>query len=83
MVGQSAVLRQVLLLVCGLAARPTKRAADALAVGGAEPVDAMRGFYGNPLYRPYGFGAWGFGSHGYMLNSLVLPNLYGGFHYSG
>jgi len=64
-----------------------KRAADAmsLADGNAEPISAMDGFYGNPLYRPYGFGSWGYGSTGYMRNSIIVqgPNLYGGFYYRG
>merc|ERR1712038_1015061 len=46
----------VLLLVLPTNSSPYgKRAADALAVGDAEPISAMNGFYGNPLYRPYGF----------------------------
>ena len=43
---------QVLLLVVPISCSPHgKRAADALAVGNAEPISAMNGFYGNPLYR--------------------------------
>ena len=43
---------QVLLLVLPISCSPHgKRAADALAVGNAEPISAMNGFYGNPLYR--------------------------------
>merc|ERR1712106_645593 len=56
-----------------------KRAAEAmsLAEGNAEPISAMNGFYGNPLYRPYGFSSWGVGSSGYMRNSVVVtgPNI--------
>merc|ERR1712213_259859 len=26
----------------------------------AEHIHAYNGFYGNPIYRPYGFGSWGF-----------------------
>ena len=44
---------QVLLLVFPTSPLPVKRAADAmsLAEGNAEPISAMNGFYGNPLYR--------------------------------
>ena len=46
---------QVLLLVFPTSPLPVKRAADAmsLAEGNAEPISAMNGFYGNPLYRLY------------------------------
>merc|ERR1712098_957416 len=52
-----------------------------LADGDAEPIYAMNGFYGNPLYRPYGFGSWGWGSAGYGLNRVVVKgnNIYGGY----
>merc|ERR1712203_321854 len=74
----------VLLSVLPTSSSPYgKRAADALAVGDAEPISAMNGFYGNPLYRPYGFGAWGYGSAGYMKSHLVIPGVYGGYHYYG
>ena len=47
----------VLLLVfpSPLASPLVKRAAEAmsLAEGNAEPISAMNGFYGNPLYRLY------------------------------
>merc|ERR1712215_143135 len=66
---------------------PVKRAADpmSLADGNAEPISAMDGFYGNPLYRPYGFSSWSYGSNGYMLNSIVVrgPNIYGGYYNRG
>merc|ERR1711937_408684 len=74
----------VLLLVLPISCSPHgKRAADALAVGNAEPISALNGFYGNPLYRPYGFGAWGYGSSGYMSKALEIPNVYGGYHFYG
>merc|ERR1712123_242929 len=80
-------LTLVLLLVFPTSPLPVKRAADAmsLAEGNAEPISAMNGFYGNPLYRPYGFSSWGFGSSGYMRNSVVVagPNINGGYHFSG
>merc|ERR1711963_588501 len=64
-----------------------KRAADAmsLAVGDAEAINARSGFFGNPLYRPYGFSAWGYGSDGFMTHRVVVagPNLYGGFYLPG
>merc|ERR1712080_27854 len=62
---------------CGL----VKRSPFGLADGEAEPIYAMHGFYGNPLYRPYGFGAWGYGSSNYMRGSSVVtgPNMYGGY----
>merc|ERR1711936_225540 len=81
------IIVRVLLLVLPLSATPVKRAADAmsLADGNAEPISAMDGFYGNPLYRPYGFSSWGYGSNGYMLNSIVVrgPNIYGGYYNRG
>ena len=38
-----------------------------------------------PLFRPYGFGAWGVGSKGFGYNTMVSsPNsFYGGYHYAG
>eukprot|EP00090_Calanus_glacialis_P036422 TRINITY_DN621_c0_g1_i6.p1 TRINITY_DN621_c0_g1~~TRINITY_DN621_c0_g1_i6.p1 ORF type:complete len:104 (+),score=23.35 TRINITY_DN621_c0_g1_i6:42-314(+) len=83
------ILSLVLLLVFPTSPSPllVKRAADAmsLAEGNAEPISAMNGFYGNPLYRPYGFGAWGYGSTGFMRNSIVEtgPNIYGGYFNRG
>merc|ERR1712106_234576 len=66
----------VLLLVFPSSPSPLlrKRAADSmsLAEGNAEPISAMNGFYGNSLYRPYGFSSWGVGSSGYMRNSIVV-----------
>merc|ERR1712001_348859 len=76
----------VLLYVCFVVSTPLmKRSPDAmsLAEGNAEPITALNGFYGNPLYRPYGFGAWGYGSQGYMSQALEIPNVYGGYHYYG
>ena len=35
------------------------------------------------MTRPYGFGAWGYGSSGYMSKALEIPNVYGGYHYYG
>merc|ERR1712106_867302 len=78
----------MVLLVFSSSPSPlVKRAAEALSLaeGNAEPISAMNGFYGNPLYRPYGFSSWGVGSSGYMRNSVVVtgPNIYGGYHFSG
>ena len=35
--------------------------------------------------RPYGFGAWGYGSTNYGIHRIIVsgPNFYGGFHPSG
>merc|ERR1712008_203003 len=30
-----------------------------LSEGNSESIQAYYGFYGNPIYRPYGFGSWG------------------------
>merc|ERR1712113_460930 len=75
----------VLVLVSATLGNPVKRSPDAmsLADGNAEPISAHDGFYGNPLYRPYGFGAWGYGSQGYMKNHLIIPNVYGGYYFAG
>merc|ERR1712072_843495 len=56
-----------------------------LSDGDAESIQAFYGFYGNPIYRPYGFGAWGVGSSGFGYNTMVSsPNsLYGGYYYAG
>merc|ERR1712217_644739 len=51
----------VLVYACYVEMTPlVKRSPDALSLaeGNAEPITALNGFYGNPLYRPYGFGAW-------------------------
>merc|ERR1712080_290478 len=42
-----------------------------LSKGHGESIPVIYGFYGNPIYRPYGFGAWGFGSEGFGYRSLV------------
>jgi len=65
-------------LVCVCLAAP-------LSDGDAESIQAFYGFYGNPIYRPYGFGAWGVGSKGFGYNPMVSsPNsFYGGYHYAG
>merc|ERR1712027_114865 len=75
----------ILVFVCCVEMSPVKRSPGAmsLADGNAEPIHAMNGFYGNPLYRPYGFGSWGYGSAGYMSHSLEIPNVYGGYHFYG
>merc|ERR1711890_215117 len=75
----------VLLVVSGSSGLPRhKRAPDAMAESGAEPIQAINGFYGNPLYRPYGFGAWGFGSAGYGSHRMIFRSpFYGGFYASG
>jgi len=82
-----AVLALVLLIVSLGQSVPVKRSADAfgLADGDSEPVYAMQGFYGNPLYRPYGFGSFGWGSTNFMRGHTVVtgPNIYGGFYASG
>merc|ERR1712106_767075 len=72
----------VLLLVFSASSTPVKRSAAplSLADGNAEPINAMDGFYGNPLYRPYGFGSWGYGFHS---TTVYGPNIYGGFYASG
>jgi len=54
-----------------------------LSDGDAESIPAFYGFYGNPIYRPYGFGSWGWGSANYGYNALYVPNnghnRFGGF----
>merc|ERR1712038_2008551 len=48
----------------------------------SEHIQAYNGFYGNPIYRPYGFGSWGVGSVGFGNKMMVSnrPNsLYGGY----
>jgi len=50
----------------------------------AEHIHAFNGFYGNPIYRPYGFGSWGVGSAGFGKKMMVVsrPNsFYGGYSY--
>ena len=44
---------KVLVFVCCVEMTPVKRSPDAmsLAEGNAEPITALNGFYGNPLYR--------------------------------
>merc|ERR1711913_82108 len=90
MAAQRLVSLALLVLVyvcCGVEMSPVKRSPDALSLaeGNAEPITALNGFYGNPLYRPYGFGSWGVGSTGFMKNSVLVtgPNFYGGYHYRG
>merc|ERR1712105_568602 len=82
-----AVLALVLLIVSLGHSIPVKRSADAfgLADGDSEPVYAMQGFYGNPLYRPYGFGSFGWGSTNFMRGHTAVagPNIYGGYYASG
>merc|ERR1711899_75491 len=76
----------VLVYACYVEMTPlVKRSPDALSLaeGNAEPITALNGFYGNPLYRPYGFGAWGYGSNGYISHAMVIPNVYGGYHFNG
>ena len=34
------------------------------------------------VFRPYGFGAWGYGSQGYMSHALEMPG-HGGYHFYG
>merc|ERR1712059_43558 len=75
-------LTVALLIVSTALCGPVKRSADAmsLADGDAEPINAMYGFYGQPLYRPYGFGAFGYGSVNYGLARTIVPGHYGGFY---
>merc|ERR1712212_342528 len=79
------VILATLLLVAPLVLHgspPHKR--SALSDGDGESIQAFQGFYGNPLYRPYGFGAWGWGSEGFGYNTLVTKqNVYGGYYFPG
>merc|ERR1711864_48037 len=81
------IIALVFLIVSLGDCSPVKRSADAfgLADGESEPIYAMQGFYGNPLYRPYGFGSFGWGSPNFMVGHTVVrgPNIYGGFYNSG
>merc|ERR1711973_31172 len=54
---------------------------EALSDGDAESIPAFYGFYGSPMYRPYGFPTFGWGSAGFGYNSIVVPtpNIYGGY----
>eukprot|EP00091_Calanus_sinicus_P010941 TRINITY_DN25013_c0_g1_i1.p1 TRINITY_DN25013_c0_g1~~TRINITY_DN25013_c0_g1_i1.p1 ORF type:complete len:113 (-),score=29.37 TRINITY_DN25013_c0_g1_i1:202-498(-) len=57
---------------------------SALSAGDGESIQAYHGFYGNPIYRPYGFGSWGWGSEGFGYNTIVSrPNVYGGYYFAG
>merc|ERR1712106_893935 len=81
------IMLVVLLVLSVVSASPVKRSAAplSLAEGNAESINAMNGFYGNPIYRPYGVGSWGYGSDGYGLhtNTLYGPHAYGGFYPRG
>merc|ERR1712025_975399 len=88
MAAQRLVTLALMVLVyvcCSVEMSPVKRSPDALSLaeGNAEPIQALNGFYGNPIYRPYGFAAWGYGSAGYMSHALEIPNVYGGYHFYG
>merc|ERR1712198_149973 len=56
---------------------------SAMSDGDAESIHAFYGFYGSPIYRPYGFGSWGYGSAGFGLHPTYVasPNIYGGYMY--
>jgi len=53
---------------------------EAMSAGDGEAINGFFGFYGNPIYRPYGFGAWGYGSYGFMRGALTYnPGKYGNY----
>merc|ERR1712105_155696 len=56
---------------------------DAMSDGDGESIYAFQGFYGSPIYRPYGFASWGYGSPGFgrYKTYVAEPNIYGGYKY--
>jgi len=55
---------------------------SALSAGDGELINIIHGYYGSPVYRPYGYSAWGWGSEGYGYRPIVAaqPNtFYGGY----
>merc|ERR1711872_24913 len=75
---------QLLLVVATLAtvlASPMVKR-EAMSDGDGEAIFAFRGFYGSPVYRPYGFTSWGYGSPGFgtFPNYVASPNIYRGYN---
>jgi len=72
----------VCMMVCVALAVPRNRR-EAMSDGDAESIAAFYGFYGSPIYRPYGFGSWGYGSAGFGVGETYVasPNIYGGYYY--
>merc|ERR1711915_172836 len=56
---------------------------EAMSDGDGESIQAFHGFYGSPIYRPYGFASWGWGSPGFgtYKTYVASPNIYGGYKY--
>merc|ERR1712227_197359 len=55
-----------------------------LSASDGEIMTSKRGFIGNPIYRPYGFSSWGWGSTGYGVNMFISESpFYGSYRYHG
>ena len=64
---------------CGfLLPSSSRQRRSALSSSDGEIISSFRGFVGYPIYRPYGFGAWGWGSHGFGQSVLEAASPYYG-----